>query len=125
MNKIKSCMICVLLVLMGCTYYGSEAAIKKIDSDEALNLMEEGAVLLDVRMKSEYLKGHIEGSILLTLDEIETAVADVIPDQDRAIIVYCRSGNRSSTAAKTLIKLGYKNVYDLGSINNWKYEIVN
>jgi len=40
------------------------------------------------------------------------------------IIVYCRRGNRSSTAANLLIKLGYENVYDMGGITNWPYDLV-
>ena len=44
--------------------------------------------------------------------------AQVFENKDTKIIVYCRSGNRSATAAQTLIDLGYKNVYDLGGINN-------
>ena len=43
--------------------------------------------------------------------------------QEKEIITYCRSGSRSRTASNTLIKMGYKNVYDLGGIINWPYEI--
>ena len=40
------------------------------------------------------------------------------------IIVYCASGNRSKQAAQKLIDMGYTNVYDMGGISNWKYDIV-
>lgn len=44
--------------------------------------------------------------------------------KDSKILVYCRSGNRSATAAKILISMGYTNVYDFGGINDWAYEVV-
>ena len=40
--------------------------------------------------------------------------------KDNQIIVYCKSGKRSSEAKKKLEELGYSRVYDLGSIDNWK-----
>lgn len=40
------------------------------------------------------------------------------------IFVYCKSGSRSVTAANILIEQGYKNVYNLGELNHWPYEIV-
>ena len=43
---------------------------------------------------------------------------NLIKDKNTKIIVYCRSGNRSATAANTLINLGYTNVYDLGAMSN-------
>ena len=49
------------------------------------------------------------------MDEIET----ISYDKDKIIIVYCRSGNRSKTAAHTLIENGYTNVYDFGAFENW------
>lgn len=76
--------------------------------------------IIDVREKEEYVEGHIEGAInipLLYLDQIHIST-------ERKIIVYCQSGRRSKEAAKTLIELGYKNVYDMGGINNWKYKLV-
>lgn len=47
-----------------------------------------------------------------------------LEDKEAIIFVYCRSGNRSATAANILIEQGYKNVYNLGGINNWPYEVV-
>jgi phage shock protein E len=46
----------------------------------------------------------------------------MIPDKEATYIIYCRSGNRSATAAQQLIDLGYQNVYDMGGIIDWPYE---
>jgi rhodanese-related sulfurtransferase len=46
----------------------------------------------------------------------------MMPDMEATYIVYCRSGNRSATAAQMLIDLGYQNIYDMGGIIDWPYE---
>ena len=51
---------------------------------------------------------------------IESTIESEVSDKDTKIIVYCRSGNRSKQAANILIEKEYKNIYDLGSINNCK-----
>ena len=53
----------------------------------------------------------------------EDTAAAVIPEKSTTVLVYCRSGNRSKTAAAALAKLGYTNVYEFGGINTWPYEI--
>lgn len=94
-----------------------EEANKRLDS-------EKGIILLDVRTKEEYDTGHIKGSMLIPIDNLKVEAENKLKDKDSPIFVYCRSGNRSVTAAKILVKLGYRNVYNLGGINNWPYEVV-
>ncbi|MCK8059387.1 MULTISPECIES: rhodanese-like domain-containing protein [unclassified Fusibacter] len=91
--------------------------------DEALSLMDDGALLIDVRTKEEYVTGHIPLSVLLPVDEIASGIEAIAPDKSATIIVYCRSGNRSKRAAYELIDLGYENVFDLGGIISWPYDI--
>jgi rhodanese-related sulfurtransferase len=80
--------------------------------------MNDEAVLIDVRTVQEYSEGHLEEAVNISVESINTMIEKLVPDKDTSIIVYCRSGNRSATAAKTLINLGYKNVYDLGAMSN-------
>ena len=64
-------------------------------------------LILDVREQEEYDSGHIPDAVLLPVGTItEESAAEVIPDRDTTVLVYCRSGNRSKTAAKTLAGLG-------------------
>lgn len=93
-----------------------EEAKKRLDSEDEI-------ILLDVRTKEEYETGHIKDSKLLPLDNLEDEAEDKLKDKEATIFVYCRSGNRSVTASNILVKLGYKNVYNIGGINNWPYEI--
>lgn len=97
----------------------------KISAQEAKELMDsETAVVLDVRTQEEYDEGHIEGAVRMAMEEFDAKSAEVLPDKDALILVYCRSGNRSATASKILIEMGYTNVMDFGGIIDWPYDVV-
>lgn len=122
MKKLLIITLCIFL-LGGC----GEA--KNTDSsDGSVNYMEakekiinDGAILLDVRTKEEYDEKHIDGASLLPLDIIDIdSISQIVSEKDTPIIVYCRSGNRSKQAREKLIALGYSKVYDLGAMSNWK-----
>ena len=85
---------------------------------------QENFVLLDVRTQEEFEAGHIAGAVLLPYDEIALKAATVLPDKEKEIVLYCRSGRRSAIAKKALVELGYKDVEDFGGINRWKGELV-
>lgn len=113
-----------LLVLAGC-WQQADAAYRQISQEEAKEMMDAGdAVVLDVREQSEYDEGHIPGAVLLPVGSIdEDTAAAVIPEKSATVLVYCRSGNRSKTAAAALAELGYTDVCEFGGINTWPYEI--
>ena len=118
----------LLLLLTGCggnaSNASSESSYQQISQEEAKEMMDtQDVIILDVREQDEYDSGHIPGAVLLpvgTIDE-ETA-AEVIPEKDSTVLVYCRSGNRSKTASSALAELGYTNIYEFGGINTWPYE---
>ena len=112
-----------LLVLAGCGQQ-TDAAYRQISQEEAKEMMDAGdAVVLDVREQSEYDEGHIPGAVLLPVGSIdEDTAAAVIPEKSATVLVYCRSGNRSKTAASALAELGYTGIYEFGGINTWPYE---
>ena len=112
-----------LLLLAGC---GGNAAAgyQQITQEEAKAMMDsQEVIILDVREQDEYASGHIPGAVLLPVGTIDdTTAAQVIPEKDSTVLVYCRSGNRSKTASAALADLGYTNIYEFGGINTWPYD---
>ena len=80
--------------------------------------------LVDVREVEEYNMGHIEGAELIPLGEVEEAFKDMDLDKDQTISVYCRSGHRSSIAQQVITSLGFKEVYNIGGVLQWPFELV-
>ena len=113
-----------LLLLTGCGGGEKEASYQQISQEEAKEMMDtQEVIILDVREQDEYDSGHIPDAVLLPVGTIdEDAAAEVIPEKDSTVLMYCRSGNRSKTASFTLAELGYTNIYEFGGIKTWPYE---
>ena len=118
----------VVFALVGCSKQVSKSTDNKSDGYQKITAAAvksrldngEKLIIVDVRTKEEYDTGHIKNSILIPYDEIEAKAASLLTDKNASIIVYCRSGRRSEIAAKSLLKLGYTNVADMGAISDWK-----
>jgi len=126
---LKKLLIILILILflianLGCQSKDAEQGYHNIDSKTAYERLqnEKEIVLLDVRTQAEYDEKHIPGSILIPVDILRENVEEKIMDKETVIFVYCRSGNRSTTASEILVELGYQKVYNLGGIKDWKYE---
>lgn len=93
-------------------------AIGQVSPQKAKELAANGALIVDVRERSEYGSGHINKAVNIPVSSINKISSKANKDKD--IIVYCQSGARSSAAAKRLKSMGYTKVHDLGSINRWR-----
>ena len=113
----------IIFFVMGCAKQSAKDDGDKITPAVVKERLDKGEklIIVDVRTKEEYDSGHIPRSLLIPYDEMEATAASLLPDKNASIIVYCRSGRRSEIAAKSLVKLGYTNVADLGAISDWKY----
>lgn len=74
--------------------------------------------LVDVREPSEYADGHIEGAKLIPLGQLSNRLNEL--PKDREIVCVCASGNRSTTASKTLIQAGYQVMNLQGGMFGWR-----
>lgn len=86
----------------------------KVDFKE---LVENGAILIDVRSIPEYKSGSIKGAMNIPHEIIGNNLSH-LKDKNQAIILFCKSGVRSSMAKAILKKHGYTNLYNGGSINS-------
>ncbi len=98
-------------------------AVKILSPDEAelyfQNNPIESYTLLDVRQPKEYEEAHIPGAVLIPLPELPDRVSEL--STDLPIISYCRSGQRSYSAASFLKGVGFQEVYSMsGGINAWE-----
>ncbi len=76
------------------------------------SIIENGAVIVDVRTTSEYKSGHIKGSLNIPLQSLN-AQLNKIPN-DKVLITCCASGIRSSSAKSILLAQGFKEVHNGG-----------
>ncbi len=91
------------------------------NAPQLANIIQQGAFLVDVRTPQEFAAGHIKGSVNIPLDRVSSQIAK-FKGKD-AIVVFCRSGNRSGEAKRILEKNGIQNVYNGGSWGNVKQHV--
>ncbi len=93
---------------------------------EVSNLMlkDTTIVLLDVRTPAEFKSetGHLKNAILVPLQELENRIDELKKYKKKEIIVYCRTGHRSTNAEKILLKHGYNAMNMTGGITRWNAE---
>ena len=74
--------------------------------------------IIDVRTVGEFQAGHIDGALNIPVDQIEQGVAGIKGIKpDSKILLYCRSGRRSSHAAVILGSRGFRQVVDGGGMD--------
>lgn len=99
--------------LDGVQHLGPHAATQAMNA--------EGAVILDVREDNEYKQGHIAHAVHVPLGQLAKRLAELDNYRDRTLIAYCRTGNRSDSAARLLRKHGFATVHNLaGGIVAWQ-----
>lgn len=79
-------------------------------------------VVLDAREPKEFKVSHLENAVNVGFNKFDgKKTAQMIPDKNTPIVVYCSIGVRSEKIGEKLLKLGYKNVFNLyGGIFEWK-----
>jgi rhodanese-related sulfurtransferase len=125
--RTKRLALAVLLALAAASSAVAWPTVEKGFDDPARlgRLIKEGKpdyLLVDVRTPAEFASGHIPTAINIPVDTIGTRPPT--GKKDALIIVYCRSGNRSATARKLLVDLGFTNVVDFGAVSRWEGELV-
>jgi rhodanese-related sulfurtransferase len=91
----------------------------KVKVAHALELVRDGATLLDVRENGEWKSGHAPGAIHVPLGDIDKAPRRI--KAGRPVVVMCASGMRSRTAAKHLRSLGYDATSLSGGMAAWQH----
>jgi len=93
--------------------------------DAKARLDDENILIVDVRKEEYFEKSHLKNSVNLPFSEINKNCRKLIPNKKVEMLVYDNDGgNLSQAMVYELYRLGYKNVYDIGSMNNYGSYIV-
>jgi rhodanese-related sulfurtransferase len=85
-------------------------------------LLNQGAIILDVRSTAEYASGHLKGSLNIPVDALASNL-DKLKNKNIPIITCCASGMRSAAAKSILLNKGYSAVYNGGGWSVLKNKI--
>jgi len=95
-------------------------AFAALSATQAVRLMNQGALVLDLRGKDSFDAGHIVDARNVPAAELESQADSLKKWRDKNVITYCDSGANGASGARTLIKLGFTKVFNLqGGLNAW------
>jgi len=90
---------------------------------DAVRLVNQGAVLLDVRSQAEFDSGHILDAKHVPQDQLSSSIETLKKYKDKVVIACCESGMRSGAAARLLQAQGFTKVVNLkGGLQAWRAE---
>jgi len=115
-SPLEIALLVLVLAVVGALVWPKNRPV--IDSGEAHRLVEQGAILLDVRTPEEFARSHLPGAKNLPVGDLEERLSEV-GEPDRPVVVYCRSGARSARARETLLRHGFSHVSDLGAMSRY------
>ncbi|PHR55274.1 MAG: sulfurtransferase [Arcobacter sp.] len=110
-----SLVVLVMVIVTGCSRVSDEDVLAGREA------VKNGAMIIDVRSKKEYNKGHIEGSVNIPIAYVDK-MYNSLP-RDKELVVYCRSGSRSAIAARLLREQGWI-VHDVETQEDWERKII-
>lgn len=118
-----------VVIVLGCLLWLSNSSrvdsynVKEVDVSGAKELIDSGALVLDVRGKNQFDIRHIPGAVLITLDELRAGIPARIAAEakDRLIVVYCNQGLVHGPKATAILNsAGYVNAVNLKpGIEGW------
>jgi rhodanese-related sulfurtransferase len=98
-------------------------AFAAITSQELVRLMNQGALVLDIRKPEEFAKGHVNGAKQLPSDQILTAGASFKKYKEKPVVVIDDSGSLSAAAVRQLNEQGFTKAFSLrGGFASWRAE---
>lgn len=97
---------------------GADAEAGVIAPEEAHDLVQNGAVLVDVRSADEFAAGHIEGARSIPLESGDFDATVKALDPSEAYVLYCETGNRAGVALERMTGLGFSDVVNAGGIDD-------
>lgn len=88
------------------------SAERKAITLTAWQMIDNGALVIDVRSTKEYAEGHLETAPNIPHTDIAALINAIGENKSRPVVLYCRSGHRSGVAQEALAEAGYNNVFN-------------
>jgi len=96
-------------------------AAASVSSQELIRLMNQGALVLDIRKPDEFAQGHVNGAKHLPSDQILNAADQFKRFKDKPVVVYCDSGSLAAAAVRNLAEQGFTKAFTLrGGFAGWR-----
>ena len=96
----------------------------RVSGTDLLHLMhhaDDELVILDVRTPAEFAAGHVPGAKNIPHDQVAARLTELVPLRDKTVVLYCRSGRRSASAAAVLRSAGFSSLKQLeGDFPGWE-----
>jgi phage shock protein E len=99
------------------------ASIEPKALGERIAWADQALYVLDVRTPEEYAAGHLPGAVNIPHDQLAARLGELSGARERDIVVYCRTGRRSTEALGVLDDAGFKRLFHLkGDYTRWTEE---
>jgi len=119
-NPRQITLVALILLTALLINYGFAGSGNADAARQAWPMIEQGALLIDVRTPQEFAQGHINGAINIPWEETSTLMSAIGNDKHRPVVVYCRSGNRSGKAKAVLERQGYTDIFNATGFESLK-----
>ncbi len=117
-SNLTKLVIGIFLTLLMVACSNDVPTVSPNQAAEMLN--KQKAIMVDVREQDERNEQHIEGTLFIPLDQLDSRIGELAEYKNSPIILQCRSGKRSNVAATSLMKAGFTKVLNLdGGILAW------
>jgi rhodanese-related sulfurtransferase len=122
---LASAAVLAAMVVLGFELRARVQAFAALSASQAVRLMNQGALVIDLRSRQLYDAGHIVDSRNVPMPELESQADALKKWRERNVITYCDTGADGASAARSLTKLGFTKVFNLqGGLNGWvKYNL--
>ncbi|MFP5253598.1 MAG: rhodanese-like domain-containing protein [Actinomycetes bacterium] len=119
MRRLLAVLVLVALALTGCAGTATtEDAVRTVDAAAAQQLIDDGAVVVDVRTPEEFASGHLADArnIDVQADSFRAEVDEL--DRDATYVLYCRTGARAGAAGELMREMGFTDVVNAGGFED-------
>ena len=120
-------MVTMIFISASCDKKASDSIIRmsgsELESILADKVEIKNYLIIDVREDDEYRAGHVPYAINISFQELEKRISEISDWKEKNVVVICRSGRRSRIAAETLVRLGFKKVFDADGVIKYNYKL--